>query len=215
MIPTRPVLLLLCLACAFPAFAKGPPKPLPDWPCDTPFAGPLEPAMLWPGAVPPEGDWREDAAARALVDFLTASENSPAMGEREIADYAEKNGPVPRQTALRVVAGMVERGNVLRKILLKGIKDQIIRSHVLAEAVAENAAGIEAAEKQSSEDGTRQAAALKEARRQNLNGLDDADDTAESLCHRLVYDETKLRRLATALKAHAQQPAAVDPVPQR
>jgi hypothetical protein len=201
---TRLVLLLLCFGCVLPAFAKGPPKPLPDWPCDTPFAGPLEPAMLWPGAAPPGGDWREDAAARALVDFLTASENSPAMGEREIADYAEKNGPVPRQTALRVVAGMVERGNVLRQLLLKGIKEQIIRSHVLAEVVAENTAGIDAAEKQSTEDATRQAAALKEARRQNLNGLDDADDTAEHLCYRLVYDETKLRRLAAALKAHTQ-----------
>lgn len=204
MVSTRLALILLCLACASPAFAKEPPKPLPDWPCDTPLAGPLEPAMLWPGAAPPDGDWREDAAARALVDFLTASENSPAMGEREIADYAEKNGPVPRQTALRVVAGMVERGNVLRQILLKGIKDQIIRSHVLAEVVAENTAGIDAAERQSTEDGMRQAVALREARRQNLNGLDDADDTAERLCSRLVYDESKLRRLAAALKQHTQ-----------
>lgn len=200
---TRLVLLSLCLACAFPAFAKGPPKPLPDWPCSGSLAGPLEPAMLWPGAVPAEGDWRADPAARQLVDFLTAGENSPAMGEREIADYAQKNGPVPRPTALRVVAGMVERGNELRQILLKGLKDQIIRSHVLADAVAQNAAAIDAAQKQG-DDAQHQTASLVEARRQNLNGLDDADDTAERLCHRLTYDETKLRRLAAALKAHAQ-----------
>lgn len=204
MMLTRLLLLSLCLAAALPAFAKGPPRPLPDWPCGGSLAGPLEPAMLWPGAAPPEGDWRNDPAARGLVDFLTAGENSPAMGEREIADYAEKNGPVPLPTALRVVAGMVERGNALRQILLKGIKDQIIRSHVLAEAVAENAAAIDAAARQSGEDGKRQAAALVETRRQNLSGLDDADDTAERLCHRLTYDETKLRRLAAALKAHTQ-----------
>lgn len=201
---TRLALLVFCLGYALPAFAKGPPQALPDWPCDTPFAGPLEPAMLWPGASPPEGDWHEDAAARGLVDFLTASENSPAMGEREIADYVEKHGPVPRGTALRIVAGMVERGNILRRVLLKGIKDQIIRSHVLAEVVDENNAAIEVAAKQGTEDGRRQAAALTEARRQNLNGLDDADDTAEHLCQRLVYDETKLRRLADALRAHLQ-----------
>lgn len=200
----RLILVSLCLGCALPAFAKGPPKPLSDWPCDTSFAGPLEPAMLWPGAGAADGDWRQDEKTRALVDFLTAGENSPAMGEREIADYAEKNGPVPQHTALLVVAGMVERGNTLRQILLKGIKDQIIRSHVLAEAVAENAAGIDAAEQQGNEEGKHQAAALGEARRQNLNGLDDTDDMAEHLCHRLVYDETKLRRLAAALKAHTQ-----------
>lgn len=202
--PKRLMLILLCMSAAVPALAKGPPKPLPDWPCDTPFAGPLEPGMLWPGAPAIEGDWHQDPAARELVDFLSASENSPAMGEREIADYAEKHGPVPQATALRVVAGMVERGNVLRRILLKGIKEQIIRSHVLADAVAGNAAAIDTAEKQGGDDGKSAAAAQQEARRQNLGGLDDADDTAERLCHRLVYDETKLRRLAEALKAHTR-----------
>lgn len=202
MIKKRLLLLSLCLAWAVPASAKEPPKPLPDWPCSGALAGPLEPATLWPGASPPDGNWHDDPAARQLVDFLAAGENSPAMGEREIARYAEKNGPVPLATSLRVVAGMVERGNGLRQILLRGIKDQIIRSHVLADAVAENTAAIEAAAK-AGEDSQRQAA-LVEARRQNLNGLDDAGDAAEQLCHRLAYDETKLRRLATALKAHTQ-----------
>ena len=196
----RLALVLLALASISPALAKGPPHALPDWPCDTPFAGPLEPAMLWPGAGAPEGDWRADAAARELVDFLTASENSPAMGEQEIADYTEKHGPLPQATVLHIVAGMVDRGNLLRRTLLKGIKDQIIRSHVLADAVAENTNAIATAEQQGQ--GKADLAALTEARRQNLNGLDDAGDTAEHLCTRLVYDETKLRRLAAALKAH-------------
>ncbi len=106
------------------------------------------------------------------------------------------------ETAFLVVAGMVDRGNVLRRALLKGIKDQIIRSHVLAEVVAADSAKLETAEKQGTPEAQREAAALKEARRQNLNLLDDADETAERLCHRLVYDESKLRRLAAALKAH-------------
>src|SRR6185312_7400612 len=189
--PTKRLLaLLLALLVALPAFAKGPPKPLPEWPCDTPFAGPLEPGMLWPGATPrPENAWHADLTARHLVDFLTASENSPAMGEQEIADFTAKNGPVTEEQAMLVVSGMVERGNVLRRVLLGGIKNQIIRSHVLAQVVADDSAQLAAAE-------------IKEARRQNLAALDDADDTAEGLCHRLVYDETKLRRLATVLKAH-------------
>jgi hypothetical protein len=199
------LLLSLCLVPALPAFAKGPPKPLPEWPCSGSLAGPLEPAMLWPGAIPPAGDWQEDQAARDLVDFLAAGENSPTMGEHEIEDYTAQHGLLPLPTSLRIVAGLVERGNVLRRILLKGIKDQIIRSHVLADAVAQESAAIAAAEQQPGDDAKRQAAELAETRRQNLNELDDAGDTAERLCHRLTYDETKLRRLATALKAHTQQ----------
>ena len=202
--PTKRLLaLLLALLVALPAFAKGPPKPLPEWPCDTPFAGPLEPGMLWPGATPrPENAWHADLTARHLVDFLTASENSPAMGEQEIADFTAKNGPVTEEQAMLVVSGMVERGNVLRRVLLGGIKDQIIRSHVLAQVVADDSAQLAAAEKQATPEGAQKAAEIKEARRQNLAALDDADDIAGRLCHRLVYDETKLRRLATALKSH-------------
>jgi hypothetical protein len=202
-----PLLLSLSftLLLAWPAVAKGPPHALPEWPCDTPFAGPLEPGMLWPGATPePENAWHENLAARHLVDFLTASENSPAMGEREIVDFTAKNGPVTGETALLVVSGMVERGNILRRVLLKGIKDQIIRSHVLADVVADDSRKLDAAEKQGTPEALQQAAAITEARRQNLAALDDADDTAEGLCRRLVYDETKMRRLATALKAHTQ-----------
>jgi hypothetical protein len=205
MMRPRLLVLSLCLLASLPAFAKGPPKPLPEWPCAGSLAGPLEPAMLWPGAAPPDGDWQKDPAARDLVEFLAAGENSPAMGEHEIEDYTAKHGPLPLPTSLRIVAGMVERGNVMRQILLKGIKDQIIRSHVLADAVAKDAAAIATAEQQSGDDARRQAAELTETRRQNLNGLDDAGDTAERLCHRLTYDETKLRRLAAALKAHTQQ----------
>jgi hypothetical protein len=194
------LLAIALFMLATPAFAKGPPKPLPDWPCETPFAGPLEPSMLWPGATPqPEGVWLQDPTARPLVEFLTAGENSPAMGEREIEDVAAKRGALGPETALLVVAGMVERGNKLRLILLAGIKQQIIRSHVLADAIASDQAKLDAVAKQGSDD-----ASLKEALRQNTNGLDDANDTAEHLCHRLVYDETKLRRLADRLKQHTR-----------
>jgi hypothetical protein len=197
------VTLLVVAAC--PALAKGPPKPLPDWPCAGSLPGPLQPGMLWPGATArPENAWHDDLAARHLVDFLTASENSPAMGEQEIVDFTEKHGPVTQATAMLVVSGMAERGNILRRVLLKGIKDQIIRSHVLADVVADDTAKLAAAEKEATPEALKRASDIKEARRQNLMALDDADDTAARLCHRLVYDETKLRRLATALKVHTQ-----------
>src|SRR6185312_1628268 len=156
------------LLAAVPALAKGPPRPLSDWPCDTPFAGPLDAAMLWPGADEhgaAAGAWEADPVAHRLVDFLTAGENSAAMGQREVEDYVARNGALKPETSLRVVAGMVERGNKLRLILLEGIKKQIIKSHVLAAAVDENTA---------------------------------------QLCHRLVYDEAKLKTLATALRAHTE-----------
>jgi hypothetical protein len=201
----KSLVILVCasvIAVSSAALAKGPPKPLSDWPCDTPFFGPLEAGMLWPGA---EGNgeaaWADDPAARELVDFLTASENSPAMGQRKIEEFVAEHGPVKADTAARVVSGMVERGNVLRRVLLAGIKKEIIKSHVLAEAVDDDDVKLASAEKAQSQDATK-LAELKEARRQNLAMLDDTADTVEHLCHRLVYDEHKLRDLAGALKAH-------------
>lgn len=189
---------VLGIAIAAPALGKDAPQALSDWPCETPFAGPLEPAMLWPEApTRPEGLWQSDPAAKQLVEFLTAGENSPAMGEREIADYAAEKGPLRPETAFLVVSGMIERGNILRRVLLEGIKQQIIRSHVLADVVAQATVEIDAAQKEGKD-----AAPLIAARRQNLNGLDDANDMAKHLCHRLVYDESKLKRLAAALKVH-------------
>lgn len=188
------------------ALAKEPPKPLSDWPCDTPFFGPLEAGMLWPGAeANAEAAWADDPAARELVDFLTASENSPAMGQRKIKEFVAEHGPVKRDTAARVVSGMVERGNVLRRVLLAGIKREIIKSHVLAEAVDDDDVKLASAEKTESNDATKMAE-LKEARRQNLAMLDDTADVVEHLCHRLVYDEHKLRDLADALKANTDAP---------
>ena len=101
---------------------------------------------------------------------------------------------------------MVERGNILRRVLLEGIKQQIIRSHVLADVVAQAAVEIDAAQK----DG-KDAAPLIAARRQNLNGLDDANDMANHLCHRLTYDESKLKRLAAALKMHTSDETGSNP----
>jgi hypothetical protein len=201
------LVVALLVVLAAPALGKEGPQALSDWPCETPFAGPLEAAILWPGApARPEGLWERDPAAKRLVEFLTAGENSPAVGEREIADYAKEKGPLPQETAFLVVSGMVERGNILRRVLLEGIKQQIIRSHVLADVVAQAAVDIEAAQKQGKD-----ATPLVAARRQNLNGLDDANDMAKHLCHRLVYDETKLRRLATALKMHTSDDTGTAP----
>jgi hypothetical protein len=194
------------LATVAPGLAKGPPTPLTDWPCDTPFAGPLEAKMLRLGAgelFAPAGAWKADPAAYRLVNFLTAGENSPAMGQREIEDFVENNGPLKPETSLLVVSGMVERGNKLRMILLDGIKQQIIKSHVLAVAIDENSAQLAAAKARTDARHT-EPATLSETRRQNLDMLDDADDMAAHLCHRLVYDETKLKSLAATLRAHTQ-----------
>jgi hypothetical protein len=215
----RLILALFCLLPALPAFAKGPAQSLPNWPCDTPVSGRLEPGMLWPGAAAQPADaLHDDAAAQQLADFLAASENSPGRGEREIASFAEKNGPVKTDRALRIVSGVIDRGNVLRGILLDGIKEQVARSHMLADAIAADNAKIAAAESDDSSSGglgdmmngqqqpaaPPPAAVLKETLRQHVSQLESADDIAEGLCRRLVFDERKLRRLITALKARTQ-----------
>jgi hypothetical protein len=205
--PSLIVFALALSVAATPVFAKGPPKPLADWPCETPLTGPLDMEVLWPGAgasQPAEGAWEQDQVAHKLVNFLTAGENSPAIGQREIEEFAQRNGKLRHETAILVVSGMVERANKLRLILLHGIKQQIIKSHVLAEAVDGDAGKIDAVERQPSEEAQKQVTALKEARRQNLAQLDDTNEMAEHLCHRLVYDETKLRRLTDTLKANTQ-----------
>jgi hypothetical protein len=212
--------ILLCLLPAFPAVAKGPPQALPNWPCDTPIAGPLEADMLWPGMTAQAADaLKDDPDAQRLAELIAATETPPGVGEREIASFAQKNGPLKPERAQRIVAAMVERGNALRRILLDGIKEQVARSRTLADAVADDNAKIAAAEQadggapvQVADAGGNPApqpagpspAALRETLRQHLTQLEGADAVAQDLCRRLVFDERKLRRLAAALKARAQ-----------
>ena len=190
------------------AAAGGPPGPLKDWPCPAPFADQLTPQGVWPAALPaplPSAEaWSGDAEARGLVEFVASPENSPSSGIRHIEEFVQANGALRPELAMLVLTGMVERVNKIRDILIEGIRTHVIRSHILAEAVADNDASLALAATAPSADSARPPEAIRKARFQNLRSLDDVGDGAEMLCHRYAYDESKAKALAAALQSHTR-----------
>jgi hypothetical protein len=192
------LLALATLGCGS-AIAAGPPGPLKDWPCAAPFADQLSPEAVWPTALPTSlpapGAWQADLRAKAIVEFIADTANSPRAGTQYIDDFAVAKGRLSPDLAMLVLSGLVERVNRIRDFLIEGIHTNVVRSHILAGAVAENEAHLAQAAQQDGPD----AAAIRKARFANLRALDDAGDGAELLCHRYSYDETKVKTLAAAL----------------
>jgi len=196
------------LVCHYTAAAAGPPGPLSDWPCPAPFADRLAPASVWPGdlpaPLPAEEAWTADPRARQLVEFIADPASSPRSGARQIEEFAKDNGPLGPELSMLVLTGMVERIDKIRDFLIEGIRTQIGRSHILAQAVEANDKSLAAAEAERSTDPARQPDAIRRARFQNLRSLDDTADGAKMLCHRYAYDEDKAKALAAALKQNTQ-----------
>jgi hypothetical protein len=190
------------------AIAGGPPGPLKDWPCDAAFSNQLMPQAIWPGALPaplPDAEaWSSDPQARKLVEFIASTENSANAGARFIDDFVHDNGGLRPELSMLVLTGMVERINKIRDIMIEGIRTHVIRSHILAEAVADNDASLKLAAAAPSADPARQPEAIRKARFSNLRSLDDVGDGAEMLCHRYSYDESKAKALAAALQHHTK-----------
>jgi len=190
------------------AAAAGPPGPLKDWPCSVPFADQLTPQGVWstalPSPLPATEAWSADPRAHALVEFVASPENSPSSGIRHIEEFVHDNGELPPELAMLVLTGMVERVNKIRDILIEGIRTHVIRSHILAEAVADNDASLALAATAPSADPAHQPEAIKKARFQNLRSLDNVGDGVEMLCHRYAYDESKAKALAAALQSHTR-----------
>jgi hypothetical protein len=191
------------------ALAGGPPGPLKDWPCPAPFADRLTPEAIWPtalpGTVPADDVWKADPKARAIVEFVAASENSPRMGTQYIEDFAKANGAIRPDFAMLVLSGIVEQANKLRDILIEGIHTNVVRSHILAGAVQQNDEHLAHALQQPGDDATAVTPdEIRKARLANLRSLDDAGDSADMLCHRYSYDESKARTLAAALQRQMQ-----------
>jgi hypothetical protein len=188
--------------------AAGPPGPLEDWPCPAPFADHLTPEAAWPGALPgalPDAEaWKADPQAKAIVEFVAGTENSPRVGAQYIDDFAKANGPIRPALAMLVLTGMVEQSNKIRDILIEGIHGDVVRSHILASAVHENDEHLAQALRQASSDPAAQPEAIRKARVSNLRSLDDIGDGAEMLCHRYSYDETKVEALAAALRKRTE-----------
>ena len=190
------------------AVAGGPPGPLKDWPCAAAFSDQLTPQDVWPtplpAALPDANAWSGDAQARTLVEFIASTENSPAAGARFIDDFARDNGGLRPALSMLVLTGMVERINKIRDILIEGIRTHVIRSHILAQAVADNDDSLKLATTAPSPDPAHQPDAIRKARFWNLRSLDDVGDGAEMLCHRYSYDENKAKALAAALQRNTE-----------
>jgi hypothetical protein len=200
--------IIWALLASSGAAAPPPPGPLRDWPCEAPFADHLVPQAVWPGELPatlPDADaWQTDPATRRLVLYITSPENSPAAGVQMIEDWSREAGSFQGEVGLRVLTGMVEQTNKMRDILIEGIHTLVLRSHILAEAVANNDADLAAAIKALADGAAHQPDAIRMARFWNLRALDDTGDSAALLCHRYAYDEQKARMLGAAIRAHTK-----------
>ena len=167
------------------------------------------PDQVWPDPIPaplPAADaWERDPEAKPLVEFIASPENSPKAGAARIDEFAASRGELRSELSLLVLTGMVERINKIRDILIEGIRTHVIRSHILADAVAENDRALALSVAQpAAADPARQPEAIKKARFWNLRSLDDAGDNAEMLCRRYAYDEAKAKALAAALHQHTK-----------
>ncbi|HYM30499.1 MAG TPA: hypothetical protein VEU47_04325 [Candidatus Cybelea sp.] len=182
-------------------------EPLADWPCDAPQVDQLTAEMIWPGPVPQpmpkSGAWSKNRKARETVEFASNPENPPAAGSEAIRALAKSAGAARRASLLLVFSGLLERTNLYRGILLDGVRDQVVRSKVIAETVTQQDRDLAAA---SGED----QASVAAARFRNNRSLKETGDESELICHRYAYSERKLRSLTAAIveAIGAPRPAA-------
>jgi len=195
------------LAHAAPPVAKG---PLKDWPCPEPRVDALTAEALYgqplPAALPAPGAWQSDPDVKPVVEFAAAPENNPGLGAERIQELAKSAGARKREALLLALSGIVERTNTLRRIIIDGIGDKVVKSRLLVELIAENDRELAALPN----DGTGAAAerknALETTRYWNNRSLGDAADDAELLCHRLAYTAKKATALAGAIRTELDRP---------
>jgi len=117
-----------------------------DWPCEVPMVEALTLQDL-DGSVAvaaPTGDWQADAEVKTVVLTASDPENPPEKGEAVIAALArDAAADGPRRMAL-VLAGLLDESNDLRRILIEGIKDNVLRAKVVGNVIAENDAALAA-----------------------------------------------------------------------
>ena len=194
-------------AHAAPPAAKG---PLKDWPCPEPRVDALTAEALYakplPAALPAPSAWQSDPQVKPAVEFAAAPENNPDLGSQRIEELASSAGPRKQEALLLALSGIVERTNTMRRIIIDGIGDKVVKSRLLVELIAENDRDLAAVPN----DGTSAAAermnALETARYWNSRYLGDAADDAELLCHRLAYTAKKAQALVGAIRTELERP---------
>jgi hypothetical protein len=187
------------VSCTAPAVAEE----IRDWPCDLPFVERFVPAEIWGAALPsaPPGDWREDPGVREVVEFAANPENPPSQGAKKIAAFAAPLGGGREPRLLLVFAGLLDQFNLLRGLVIEGVRDFVVRAKILREAVARNDTALAALPADGGADVAERRRGYLEARSWDLRSMDDAMEEAEFLCGRYAYLDKKLRRLTEAVRS--------------
>jgi hypothetical protein len=174
-----------------------------DWPCDLPLAERFDPGQIWGRPLPtalPEG-WRQNAAVREVVEFAANPENPPGQGAKRITAFAASLGAEREEQLMMVFAGLLDQFNLLRRFVIEGVRDFVLRAKILRDAVAQNDAALAALPADGGARVEAQRRAYAQARSLDARSMDDAMEEAEFLCRRYGYLDRKLRELTAAIRA--------------
>jgi hypothetical protein len=159
-----------------------------------------------PRPLPSSDAWLADPETKSAVEFAAAPENNPELGAERIATFAKTLGGRKEEALIALLSGIVERTNVLRRIIIDGIGDKVVKSRLLAETVSKVERDLAAVPDDGSSAATAQRKALETARYWDARALGDTADDAELLCHRLAYTAKKAVRLVGAVRSELERP---------
>ena len=174
-----------------------------DWPCDLPLAERFDPVQIWGSPLPtplPKG-WRQNAAVREVVEFAANPENPPGQGAKRITAFAASLGAEREEQLMMVFAGLLDQFNLLRRFVIEGVRDFVLRAKILRDAVGQNDAALAALAADGGARVEAQRRAYTQARSLDARSMDDAMEEAEFLCRRYGYLDRKLRELTAAIRA--------------
>jgi hypothetical protein len=197
----------LLMASSFSIVVLGAPaasQDIRDWPCDAPLVERFDPGQIWGRPLPtplPEG-WRQNAAVREVVEFGANPENSPGQGAKRIAAFAAPLGAEREEQLMMVFAGLLDQFNLLRRFLIEGVRDFVLRAKILRDAVGQNDAALAALPADGGARVEAQRRAYAQARSLDARSMVDAMEEAEFLCRRYGYLDRKLRELTAAIRAN-------------
>jgi len=201
--------LVMCVGAAVAA-PPAPKGPLKDWPCGSVSVDALTVEALYtkplPGPLPQAGAWQSDSVVKPVVEFAAAPENNPELGIDRIKAFGGTADGRKSEEMILVLSGIVERTNTLRRIIIDGIGDKVVKSRLLAETVAQGDRDIAAIPNDGSSAADERKKELETARDWNSRALGDTADDAELLCHRLAYTAKKAQRLADAVRDQIERP---------
>jgi hypothetical protein len=149
----------LALTLAPIAARAAPPARDPDWPCPQILVAKLSPANYWSGPLAQAAaDWHAEPKLADLIDAVSPRGVATAAGTSRLAAFADQ---VPQDARARVLpllfAGLVDRTNEERDVIITRIKELGARQRALAKRIEadearlqqlpENATGDTAAER--------------------------------------------------------------------